>query len=188
MFTISVMNTNNKSYTVYIICLVPPCGYWAWTKNMPTTTTQVVRDDRNSDLRQEGTWGPTSKEIWVTQNMAHKQLRNGPQSRAPLKWGEGAQNPTVRRLQGVPQVCLNVTRRRKTTNERPRNGMPDELMVESYGNMKRKAENRAELVAMDLPIGKHRERREIICLAVNLVLQCHIALYKICLTCIHAKC
>ena len=33
--------------------------------------------------------------------MAHK-LRNGPQSRAPLKWGEGAKNATARRHQGCP--------------------------------------------------------------------------------------
>jgi len=32
----------------------------------------------------------------------------------------------------------------KRPRGRPRNGMLDELMVKSYGNMKRKAENRDE--------------------------------------------
>ena len=34
--------------------------------------------------------------------MAHKQLRNGLQARAPFKWGEGAKNPTASRHHGCP--------------------------------------------------------------------------------------
>jgi len=71
--------------------------------------------------------------------MAHKQSRNNPQPREPLKWGEGAKNPTASRHQGC-----------HTSVTTPRIGMLDELMVESYENMKRRLKAR-----MNCGIGCH---------------------------------
>jgi len=55
---------------------------------------------KQQDSTEEGLGEPPQKDQYLSKNNMALQLRNGPQSRAPLKWGGGAKNLTARRHPG----------------------------------------------------------------------------------------